>query len=121
MATNVEHERKSAGLSTDEPASAMASRAEDRFSMATDDERADSGRTGASRDPVSGSPKAELFHQPLVGQRLVSRLGDQLWAPLFSRRRQTMVLLSLLVLGILIYVALTQLQVDPAPAGTGLT
>jgi hypothetical protein len=69
-------------------------------------------KTEQSPAPI-GAREATLRSLP-VEQRTLSRLGDQLAAPFFSHRRQTMVLLSLLVLAALVYLAVGQLQIEPA-------
>lgn len=58
-------------------------------------------------------PPAAALRTPMPTQSSVSRLGDVLVSPFGRRRRETMVVLSLVVLAVLVWVALTELLVAP--------
>lgn len=56
---------------------------------------------------------ADLLRSPMPTQSALSRLGDVLVSPFGRRRRETMVLLSLVILALLVWVAVTELLVAP--------
>ncbi len=58
-------------------------------------------------------PPAAPLRTPMPTQSAVSRLGDVLVSPLGRHRRETMVVLSLVVLALLVWVAVTELLVAP--------
>jgi len=58
-------------------------------------------------------PPAAPLRTPMPTQSAVSRLGDVLVSPFGRHRRETMVVLSLVVLAVLVWVALTELLVAP--------
>ena len=67
---------------------------------------------GTDPDGWDRPPGAPL-RTPMPTQGALSHLGDVLVSPLGRRRRETMVLLSLVVLGLLVWVAVSQLMVAP--------
>ncbi len=58
-------------------------------------------------------PPAAPLRTPMPTQSSVSRLGDMLVSPFGRHRRETMVVLSLMVLALLVWVAVTELLVAP--------
>lgn len=58
-------------------------------------------------------PPSAPLRTPMPTQSAVSRLGDVLVSPFGRHRRETMVLLSLLVLGLLVWLAVSELLVAP--------
>lgn len=58
-------------------------------------------------------PPAAPLRTPMPTQSAVSRLGDVLVSPFGRHRRETMVVLSLVILALLVWVALTELLVAP--------
>lgn len=60
-------------------------------------------------DEVPAAP----LRAPMPTQSAVSRLGDVLVSPFGRHRRETMVVLSLVVLALLVWVAVTELLVAP--------
>ncbi len=68
----------------------------------------------AATDPDGwDEPPAAPHRSPMPTQGALSRLGDVLVSPFGRRRRETMVLLSLVVLALLVWVAVTELLVAP--------
>lgn len=64
---------------------------------------------GHSWDEAPGAP----LRTPMPTQSAISRLGDVLVSPFGRHRRETMVVLSLMVLALLVWVAVTELLVAP--------
>ncbi len=66
-------------------------------------------------------PPAAPLRTPMPTQSTVSRLGDVLVSPLGRHRRETMVVLSLVVLALLVWVAVTELMVGPGASQSVLS
>ena len=62
---------------------------------------------------VWDQPPAAPLRAPMPTQSSISRLGDLLVSPFGRHRRETMVVLSLVILAVLVWVALTELLVAP--------
>ncbi|MEZ5407340.1 MAG: hypothetical protein R2761_04895 [Acidimicrobiales bacterium] len=58
-------------------------------------------------------PPAAPLRTPMPTQSALSRLGDLLVSPFGRHRRETMVLLSLVILAVLVWVAVSELLVAP--------